>query len=286
MSDVYSSGALKVGDKYVLKEDEQGLQWDLLISTETYDSKNRLIVEKMKAGLDPNKAIGLLYTPIESDNPIRLVTVGVKGALYAMPIEDIEANVEFTGASNVITDIIAGSVQALLEMEVSNIPISSMVSVTEDYDGTPIVLTKVTGTPSAGEYSVDLETGTLTIGVATATNYEIVYNIDSGRIKEVVKEKTESLTAASDVVTLTENVSEIISVKDQADAGYLIKYSGTASTGVCIVDLAAGTITFASGDSVTSATVRYKTGNKSLGRTYEKAEAGEPVAVDFEGVNQ
>jgi hypothetical protein len=285
---VYATGAHFVGDKFVLKALEKGSKWDLLISTETYDAKRRLIVEKMKLGLDPNKAIGLLFTPIAADftEQGRLITVGIDGPLYAIPIKDIGANVQITGASNRITELFNGDATAQQVIEALNLPIDSMVSVTE-LTG-PTTLTRVYTTPTTGEYYVDLDTGLITIGgtsVSGTNNYRAIYDINSGRIKELVEEKTEDLTTVSHVGTATEPVSEVISVKDEGGVGYIILYSGTPLTGQVVVNLTAGTFTFLAGDAVATATVRYKTGLVSLGKTLQKQVAGEPVAVEFHGVH-
>lgn len=289
MSDALGS-LIKDGKNYVLKQDEEGFYMDLLVSTDTYDSKGRLIVEKMKTGLNSNKAVGGLFTPIKADmtEQGRLITVGIKGIQNLVTIEDIDANVEVMGAGNDFIEDFTGTSQEQEKLEVSNIPISDITSVVKNPDTTPVVLTRVYNTaPTTGEYYVDLRLGRITIGGNSGTDvYRITYSIDAGRIKKLIKEITESgLVVTTNETTLSHPIGRILQVIGTGTSGgnKTPIYTGTPSAGEVHVDRDTGVLTFAGADAITSAEVIYETGYKSLGKTLEKKEAGEPVAVNFEG---
>jgi len=282
-------GAEYDGKNYVLREGVKGEKWDLLCASnpKEYDSKGRLILDRMSNNTKSNDAVGFLFTPIDADFTLqnRLITVATRGALIAKAIEDLDANVQFVGAGTTLVETFDGDNTAQQVIYSTNVPIASVTSLVEDGAG---ALTKVTGTPAQGEYSVDLENGELVIGgtsVSGTDNYTLTYEIDEGKIKAYSEEITETIEVDTNVGTLVGTADLILEVDATGTSGGLktIQYSGTPAAGACTVDLDAGTITFAAADAITSADVYYKNGDKPLGRTLQKKEAGNPIEVDFHG---
>jgi hypothetical protein len=283
-------GAEYDGKNYVLREDVEGEKWDLLCASnpKEYDSKNRLILDKMSNNTKSNDSVGFLFTPIEADFTLqnRLITVGTKGPLIAKAIEDLDANVPFVGSGTTIIDTFDGDGGGAANQTIysTNVPIASVTEVAKS--GTPLTL--VTTTPIADQYRiVDLENGEIELGLSeTGTdNYTLTYEIDEGKIKAYAEEVTETVTVTTNVGTLSGTADLILEVDATGGSGGLktIQYSGTPAAGACTVDLSAGTITFAAADAITSADIYYKNGDRPLGKTLQKKEAGNPIEVDFYG---
>jgi len=203
--------------------------------------------------------------------------------------EDVVAGDKLMGASNVRTDLFSGDGTAQQELTIGNVPISSMVSVTEL--GGPTVLTLVSGTPTTGEYSIDLDLGVLIIGgtsVSGTDNYEVVYNLGDGRLEPLLDWVEEDLVVSTNVGTLTYPVEQIEYV--EATTGTYtgpcgIITQGSVATTQVLVDRAARTLTFAAADAVTACTVRYRTTYKPCGQALEAKSQGEFCTVHFTGVD-
>lgn len=284
--EAYANRSLIIGDKFVLKTGIAVAVGDTLVITGSVIS-NKAEVDKMGSTYTNDKVIGLSHNELAADYPHREIAVLVEGPAYAPVSKDVSANQWLQGASNEITELYSGDNTAQQQITLGNVPIDAMVSVIE---ATPTTLTRVYTTPTTDEYYVDLETGVITIGgtsVSGSNNYEVIYQIDCGRLEPYVGIKTETLTVTTHVATLTEGIEYPIAIEALAGGttgGVNVIYDGTVATKEVKVDLTAGTLTFYATDAVTSCKAVYRTTNKACARALEPQTAGEKPAVLFKGV--
>jgi hypothetical protein len=295
MSESYPNNSTKIGDIYDLKDGVKVNIRDLAVLTGSLSAAGKPTVDKMGSAYDPNNVIGVFENAIDKQTvarpneplpyPYEEIVILVNGPSSVIVSEAVNAGDELMGASNEITELFDGDASAQQKITVANVPIDSVTSVTEDPTGSPTVLTQVplTTIPSTDEYNFDPVTGIITIGGTSTSgtdNYEVIYQVDSGRAKPIVTEVTESIVVTTHVgapVTVLP-IGEILSVVSTAGTltGALIPiYSGTPISGEVSVNRTTGVLTFAAADVVTAADVHYKTNFKPKAIALEPKAAGE-----------
>lgn len=285
----YPNNSTMPGDLYYLKDDTIFNPRDVLVSTGT-TTENKIEVDKMGASYTPNDVIGVCGVAIDDEYTNRHeCTILVNGPAFVKVAGDVEANDLLMGASNARTEYFSGDGTAQQQIVVDNVPIASMVSVIET--GGPTTLTKVTGTPTSNEYSVNLTTGVITIGgtsVSGSDNYEVKYNLSDGRLEKLVEMVEETLTVTTHKATLTHipQFVEIVYASTGTTTGGCtpIPAGETPATTEVAVDHANKELTFATGDAVTQCKVRYRTNYKACAIALEKKSAGEIAKIFFRGV--
>jgi len=291
----YPNGQRLIADKFELKAGSSIKVGDIMVRTGVTKANGKSEVAKWDATLYEQKDIvGVSHNKKDADYTSRAprVTINIKGDDLIKVTEDVKQGDKLAGAGKQFTEIFLGDETALQEMELDLPPVSSVTSVTEDYDGTPIVLTQVpiTQEPAQGEYNINLETGKITIGgTSTATNYEVVYNIDEGRARKWVytdeQITEEGITVTSDVGNIGETPEEVLQVESTTGTTtgiFTIIYSGTPAT--TEVKVEGGKLTFAAADAVTEATAIYKNGFKGFAEALEDKSAGEECVVYIDTV--
>jgi len=288
--EAYANRSLIIGDKFVLKTGIAVIVGDALVVTGTVIS-NKAEVDKMSSSYENKDIIGLSHNELSAVYPHREISVLVEGPAYARVSKDVSANQWLQGASNEITELYSGDATAQQELTaLGNFPVDAMVSVTEDPDGTPTVLTRVYVTPTTDQYIIDLETGIIILGGTSTTgtdNYEVIYQIEVGRLEPYVGIQTETLVVTTHVADLTIGIEHIIRI--EATAGTTTGAvnaitEGTVATKEAKLDASAKTLTFFATDAVTECKVVYRTTNKACAKALEPQTAGEQPAVLFRGV--
>lgn len=302
MSESYPNLSLKIGDIYDLKDGVKVDIRDVAVLTGNLSAAGKPEVDKMGAAYDPNNVIGVFENAIDKQTaarpneplpyPYNEVVILKHGPSSVIVSEAVNAGDKLMGASNEIIELFDGDASAQQEITVANVPIDSVVSVTEDPTGSPTVLTQVplTTIPSTDEYNFDPVTGIITIGgtsTAGSDNYEVVYQVDSGRMKPWIEGVQETIVVTTHVGNASETIGLMIEVVSTAGTltGILnIQYSGTPITGNVTIDTETGTVTFAAADVVTEATIRYATNYKPKAEALEPKAAGELCRVFIDTV--
>jgi len=288
MSEAYSNMTLKIADLYYLKDGVSVKADDLMVLTGN-TVNGRLEVDKMGASYTTDKVVGPTLNALDSTYTDRAITIAVKGPVTIKAAKAVVGNQQVMGSAGTYTETFVGDETAQQEVYVGNVPISTVTSFTEDPTGTPQVFTRVatTATPIDNQYSLDDDTGKLIIGgTSLAKDYVLIYSIVDGRIEPHIDMVEETLAVTTNVATLTHLPKFIEYVESLVGAtlGHTIVTDKTPATGEVAVDIAAGTLTFAAGDSVSSCIVRYKTAYKSCGIALQTKAAGEMCKIYFEGV--
>lgn len=289
VSESYPNFSVKIGDIYVLKDGVKVKENDVAVLT-GIKINNKPEVDKMGAGYDPNNVIGtfcnsmdkLTIVPNEPyPYPYDEIVVLRRGAGYCIVTEAVEATDKLMGASNQIFETFDGDGSAQQQITVGNVPIASIVTVYENSGMTTLTQVPLTQTPSTDEYNYNPTTGVITIGgtsVSGTDNYEVTYTVDSGRMKKLIEEKSETITVTTNVGNATENIDLVLNVNATVGTSTgekIIKYTGTPAAGEVVVDRAAGTLTFNGTDAITEADIIYKTGYKPKAEALEPKAAGE-----------
>ena len=277
-------------EKFYLKAGVSSRKGDLLVQTGGTKIYGKYIeVDVYSEAYGKDKIIGVNRTPMNASQKNRMLGVNVKGVDLVFFSEAVEAFKGITGGASSFTELYSGDGTSLQKIQVSNMPISQMTSVTEDPSGTPTVLTEVSGViPTTNQYTVDYDKGIITIGgtsVSGSDNYEIKYEIDTGRAAPYgTKVQEATVSVASDVGSLPELVESVDYVNATGTSGGVktVKYSGTPSAGEVVVDIANKTLTFASADAITSADIVYKRGFGSCGFPLQDYSAGEWGEIFFD----
>jgi hypothetical protein len=285
----YPQNQMLIADKFELKAGVSIKVGDVLVRTGVTKPNGKTEVTRWDASLYNQKDIvGASHNKKDADYIQRAprVTINVKGSDLIKVTEDVKQGDKLVGAGKQFTEIFAGVAESLHEIQVALPPVSSVVSVKEDYDGTPIVLTQVpiTQEPGAGQYNIDLVAGLITVGVATATNYEVVYNIDEGRARKWVYTDEQiietGIVVTTDVGNISETPEEVLQVESTAGTAtgiFTIIYAGTPATTQVLVE--EGKLTFAAADAVTEATAVYKNGLEGFAEAMEDKSAGDQCVV-------
>jgi len=287
MVEAYPNMSIKIGDLYVLKEGLSVDIRDVLVKTgNIVNGKEE--VDKMSKDYNSVDVIGISMNRLSADYKYREITVLTFGPAIVKVAKEVVANQQLQGSTNRIYEEFSGDGTEQQQFILSNVPVDTVVLVYEK-DGST-TLTEVSGTPTTNQYSIDKEKGIITIGgtsVSETDNYQITYDVDSGRLEPFNDIVTEELIAVSDVGTTTYDIEEIeyietISGSNQGSRGIIVE--GTPSSTQVKVDYDNNTITFASGDSVSDFKIKYKTKNRACARALESKSAGELCRVLFDGV--
>ncbi len=299
MSESYPNNSTKIGDIYVLKDGVKVNIRDVAVLTGSL-LNGRPELDKMGASYDPNNVIGIFENAIDKQTaarpneplpyPFDEIVILVDGPSTVIISEAVSAGDKLMGASDQITETFDGDATAQQEITVANLPIDSVTSVIEDPDGSPTVLTQValTATPTTDEYNFDPATGIIILGGTSTSgtdNYQVIYNVDSGRMKPLIEEVTDAIVVTTHVgAPVSETIGEILSVISTTGTltGALIPiYTGTPVTGEVSVNRTTGVLTFAAADAVTAATVHYKTNYKPKAKALEPKAAGELCRIFY-----
>lgn len=286
--EAYPNRATLIGDLYCLKTGIAVDVMDVMVKTGV-TVNGRAEVTKMTSAYPNKDAIGISANKIAADYPYREITVLVKGPAMVKLAKAVTINQLLQAASNALIELFSGDGTAQQIIYLGNVPVGAIT----DFRLLPSTTkARVYTTPTSGQYSLDDTTGKLIIGGTSSSgtnNYQATYSIDSARLEPLVDIVEETLTAASHIITLSQEPDMIEYIEavtgTVVGAAKLQTANAPALAHECqLTSRANKTILFLAADAVLTAKVRYRTANKPVARALESKSAGEMCRVMQEGI--